>query len=196
MCYKHGMELEKKSLARREWKWITKSELATAPVDCPLFSGVAGLLHICAVSKPLQVPFPGGVRTIGDTGYRWLQIAPRNAYWWLTVIVDAEDRLFESYFDITRGNDFSDPLSPTFLDMKLDVTIAPGGTPRILDEEELLEALEAGYISAQEYNLALQTAREIIDWYTAHTQEYYAFLATLYKTLSGGRKLLWSLSTP
>lgn len=183
------MELEKKSLSRREWKWIEKSELVTEPVDCPLFSGVAGLLHILSVSKPLQVPFPGGLRTIGDTGYRWLQLAPRNANWWLTVIVDDGDRLFESYFDITRGNDFTDPLSPTFYDMKLDVTIAPGGTPRVLDEEELQEALEAGCISPEEYQLALGTAQGIIDWYHAHEQEYYAFLATVYQKLSGGRAL-------
>lgn len=183
------MELEKKSLSRREWTWITKSELVTEPVDCPLFSGVAGLLRICSVSKPLQVPFPSGMRTIGDVGYSWLQLAPRDAHWWLTVIVDDEDRLFESYFDITRGNDFSDPLSPTFLDMKLDVTIAPGGTPRILDEEELREALRAGCISPEEYALAEDTAKKIIDWYTTHQQAYYAFLATLYKRLSGGREL-------
>lgn len=183
------MELEKKSLSRREWKWIEKSELTVEPVDCPLFSGVVGLLHILSVSKPLQVPFPGGPRTIGDVGYRWLQLAPRNANWWLTVIVDDEDRLFESYFDITRGNDFTDPLSPTFYDMKLDVTIAPGGTPRVLDKEELQEALEAGCISPEEYQLALGTAQGIIDWYHAHEQEYYAFLATVYQKLSGGRAL-------
>lgn len=183
------MELEKKSLSRREWKWIEKSELVTKLVDCPLFSGVAGLLHICSVSKPLQVPFSGGLRTIGDAGYRWLQLAPRDAHWWLTVIVDDTDKLFESYFDITRENDFSNPLSPTFLDMKLDVTIAPGGSPRVLDAEELQEALEAGCISPEEYALGLDTAKKIIDWYTAHQQEYYAFLAALYKKLSGGREL-------
>lgn len=183
------MELQKKSLSRREWKWIEKSELTAEPVNCPLFSGVVGLLHILSVSKPLQVPFPGGLRTIGDAGYRWLQLAPRKANWWLTVIVDEKDRLFESYFDITRGNDFSDPLCPTFYDMKLDVTISPGGNPRILDEEELKEALAVGCISSEEYVLAEDAAKKIIDWYGTHEQEYYAFLAAMYQKLSGGRTL-------
>lgn len=183
------MELEKKSLSRREWKWIERSKLTVEQVSCPLFSGVAGLLRILSVSEPLQVPCPGGLCTIGDAGYGWLQIAPRDAHWWLTVIVDSQDRLFESYFDITRENDFSSPLAPTFYDMKLDVTVAPGGTPRILDEEELEEALEAGGISPREYKLALETAKEIIDRYGAHEQAYYAFLTALYKRLSGGREL-------
>lgn len=183
------MKLERKSLSRREWKWIEKAELAAEPVENAVFSGTAGLLYIQAVSAPLVVPCPAGKMVIADAGYRWLQLAPENAHWWLTVLIDREDRLLESYFDITRENDFSDPLAPAFYDMKLDVVVAPRGAPRILDEEELLEALTEGLISPEEYTLAQDTAGHIITWYKEHREAYYTYLANLYGRLSQGRKL-------
>lgn len=189
MWYKLGMKLERKSLSRREWKWIEKAALAVEPVENEVFCGVAGLLHIQAVSTPLAVPCPGGNMVIGDAGYRWLQLAPRDAHWWLTVLIDWKDRLLESYFDITRANDFSDPLSPAFYDMKLDVAIPPRGAPRVLDGDELLEALQTGLISPSEYELALSTAQGIITWYKGHQEAYYAYLSTLYAHLSQGRQL-------
>lgn len=183
------MKLEKKTLGRGEWSWMRDTQLTVEAVEGDGFSGVAGLLYIGSVTKPLAVPSPKGPLTIADGGYRWLQLAPKGEHWWLTVLVDDEDKLLESYFDITRGNDFTDPLAPFFGDMKLDVTAAPWGQPRILDREELEEALEAGIISREEYLLALETAQRIVSGYKEREEAYFSFLCALYRRLSHGREL-------
>lgn len=183
------MELERKTLGRGEWSWMEKTRLKAETVEESGFCGVAGLLYIEAVTRPLVVPTPTGGMTIANAGYRWLQFAPRGQHWWLTVLVDREDRLLESYFDITRENDFTEPRNPCFHDMKLDVTIAPGGQPRVLDEEELAEALKLWVIAPEEYALALDTARKIIRWYASHADVYYETLTRLYARLTEGRLL-------
>lgn len=183
------MRLEKKTLGRREWSWMQDTHLTVEAVEGDGFFGVAGLLYIGSVTKPLAVPSPKGSLTIADGGYRWLQLAPKGEHWWLTVLIDREDRLLESYFDITRENDFTDPLAPFFWDMKLDVTAAPWGQPRILDREELEETLEAGIISREEHVLALETAQKIVSGYKEREKEYFRFLCALYRRLSHGREL-------
>lgn len=183
------MELERKTLGRGEWNRMEKTRLRVEAVEESGFCGAVGLLYIEAVTRPLVVSTPTGVMCIADAGYRWLQFAPRGQHWWLTVLVDREDRLLESYFDITRENEFTEPQNPCFYDMKLDVTIAPGGQPRVLDEEELAEALKLGVIAPEEYALALDTARRIICWYGQHADEYYETLTRLYARLTEGRVL-------
>lgn len=92
------------------------------------------------VESSLSVDSPIGKVTIADNNYKNLIFAPKGKNWWLTVMFDDQDNLIESYFDITKINDFSNPENPYFIDMKLDVCIPNGYEPTIMDEEELLSA--------------------------------------------------------
>lgn len=64
------MKLEKKTLGRKEWSWMQDTQLAVEAVEGDGFSGVAGLLYIGSVTKPLAVPSPKGSLTIANGGYR------------------------------------------------------------------------------------------------------------------------------
>ena len=48
------------------------------------------------------------------------------------------------------------------------MVVLSDGTPRVLDREELDEALAGGIITRDEYDLALQTANQVVDFYTTH----------------------------
>lgn len=171
------MELKKKTLRRDEWRRVTEKTVSIMSVETALFSGYACLLDIHAVEAPLWVREGafGAVR-IADRGFRWLQLAPEGKHWWLTVMFDERDEWVQSYFDITQYNALSDPDNAYFLDMFLDVCIPADGAPLVLDRDELDAARDEGVITPEEHVLALQTAQEIVAWYTNNRETYRKFI--------------------
>lgn len=171
------MELKRKTLRREEWKRITRKTVTVRPVRTPHFSGLGSLITIHELTGQLWVPdSPFGPVLIADRGYRWLQFAPEGEHWWLTVMFDEQGSLVQSYFDITRRNELSDPDGAYFQDMFLDVAVPAVGEPVVLDRDELDAALADGSITRGEHALALETADKILKWYAENREAYLRFL--------------------
>ncbi|MDE5546764.1 MAG: hypothetical protein K2I88_04810 [Anaeroplasmataceae bacterium] len=90
------MELIHKSLRRDEWERFIKKNIKTVLVDEKGFCGTVGLLTIEEIEKPLVITYPNYQVTIADKNYKWLQFAPKNENWWLTVLYDNEDHFIEA----------------------------------------------------------------------------------------------------
>ncbi len=176
------MDLVIKSLNRVEMSRIIKKTIKTMEVSKNEFNGFISLLTFDEISSPLFVMNPTGKICIADTNYKWLQFAPKNANWWLTVMYNEKNQLIESYFDITKENVFDD--NPYFIDMKLDVIIQKNSNPIIVDQEELNVALAQNIITKNEYNLAFKVANQIIDYYIKNKDLYYKTLNKYFKLLT------------
>lgn len=146
-----------KTLSRSDWSRILVREQTYIPVECEGFKGYAALLVMKSVTAPLSVPVLGQNLIIADEGFSWIQIAPAGEHWWLTVMFDAEGRIVQYYFDVSRQNHI-DGENSWFEDLYLDVVLLPDGRIALLDEDELDEAFEEGIIAADEHELAFQTA--------------------------------------
>ncbi len=170
------MKLGIKSLQRSEMERITKKEVNILKVDNEIFKGTVCLLKIIDINAPLIVPSPIGKVRILDKNYRWLQFAPKNENWWLTVMYDDDENIIESYFDITKENNFVNEDDPFFIDMKLDVAIPKRTEASLLDEDELFKALEEKLITQEEYDLAYKTANDIVKKYSENKDKYYEFI--------------------
>ncbi|MCM1131249.1 MAG: DUF402 domain-containing protein [Roseburia sp.] len=177
------MELVHKSLRRDELKRFVKKSIKSLRVDEKGFCGTIGLLIIEEIEKPLIVTYSNYKVVVADKNYRWLQFAPKNENWWLTVLFDDKDNLIESYFDIAKINSFADEDNPTFLDMFLDVTLSKDREPVILDEDELKMALNQNLITNHEYEFAFFVAKNIIKGYNKNKAKYYAFVDRYYEKL-------------
>ena len=136
------------------------------------------------VTSPLEVDSPIGKVIIADNNYKNLIIAPKNKNWWLTVMYDDKNNLIESYFDISKLNNFHNEENPFFIDMKLDVCIPNGHEPSIMDDEDLKEVLSAGMITEDDYKMAYEVAYKIIDFYNKHKMEYTVFVNKMVNDLS------------
>ena len=169
-----------RDLRRNDWKRITKKEVIVEDEKNEFFEGKVCYLDMQLVESPLSVDSPTGKVTIADNNYKNLIFAPKGENWWLTVMFDDQDNLIESYFDITRTNDFSNPENPYFVDMKLDVCISNGYEPTIMDEEELKEVYEHGLITKEDFENAYNIANKIIRTYNSHKEDYYEFIYNLY----------------
>jgi predicted RNA-binding protein associated with RNAse of E/G family len=94
---------------------------------------------------------------IAEPGYSWVTLWETGKPYIITKFLNAEGELVGVYCDVSRpvervGDAF------TFDDMYLDVWMVPGQEPVILDEDELQEAVQAGYITHAEAKQAMKTA--------------------------------------
>lgn len=180
--------IETKFITRPEWTRIVQRSFGWKNVDRGDFSGVAAKLWLEKVRAPLSVSSCGGRKlTIADDGYAWLQLAPRNAHWWLTAMYDQTGTLVQCYFDITRQNHV-DGRASCFEDLMLDVIFTPEESPVLLDEDELREALSLGHITREEAAMAQQEARSLMEGLRLRGQALFAFCDDMASQLEQQRK--------
>lgn len=173
-----------KDLKRNWWKRLIKKETEVHEEKNDYFDGYVCYLKINEVKEPLIVNSPMGHITIADKNYKNIMIAPKNKNWWLTVMFDDKDNIIESYFDITKVNNFNNTENPYFVDMKLDICIVDGYEPILLDEDELEEVYNKGLITKEDYDNAYKVANEIIKMYNLHKDAYYEYIYNLYRSFN------------
>ncbi len=159
------------------------------PVSDERFVGQASLIFMEEVKAPLVKVYEDIPLTIVDRGYFWLQLAPKDKKYWLTVMMDAAGDTISYYFDITENNVLCDDGDSYFYDLYLDVVLLPNGNLYLLDEDELLEALREGIISQAQFDNAYNTARMLLEHLPSHAQELQAYCHHLFAKLK--EKLLY-----
>ena len=129
-----------------------------------LFRGVeteAQLMRIGRADRPFCVPCGDGSLVIADSGYAWLQLAPRAGHWWMTAMYAPNGTPVQYYFDVTAGNVLADGKDAWFEDWYLDLVLHTDGTVETLDADELRAALDAGAISQPQYQTAVRTGQAL-----------------------------------
>lgn len=122
------MGLGIKTLSRSDWPRIKKRKYARISVSDDCFSGQTSLIHMEEITAPLIKVYDGIPLTIVDRGYSWLQLAPRDKKYWLTVMLDASGNIVSYYFDITCDNVLNVDGDSYFYDLYLDVVLFPTET--------------------------------------------------------------------
>ena len=85
-----------RDMRRTEWQRITKRRyISREETDIFGSAGRISLISIDEVTGPLTVHYPSRDVLIADAGYSWFQAAVPGAYWWLTAMFDAYDRLIQ-----------------------------------------------------------------------------------------------------
>lgn len=158
-------------MRRSDWQRIIQRAYRARPMTLLDHPCMVSLLGIQRVTEPLTVHSLGFPVTIAAPGYSWLQVAQEGRPVWLTAMYDTSGRLLQMYFDITAGNRFDGTDNPRFRDMYLDVVMLPDTSLRILDEDELDEALQSGDITAEEHACACRNCKELCAWLREHGQE-------------------------
>lgn len=173
-----------KTLARLEWARILEREQSFMPLKFEKLNGYAGLLSMKHVTAPLAVPVLNEQLIIADDGFSWLQIAPENENWWLTVMFDRGGEIIQYYFDLSLKNEI-DGENSWFTDLYLDVVLLPDGRVALLDEDELDAALGEGTITALEYALAVRTAKMLMQSVGLNQHSLRAFCERIRNELLG-----------
>lgn len=159
-------------------------------IDEDSFQGYIGFLSLDKVREPLWVTY-GATQLIADDGYEWLQYFPFNGGNVLTATYDHRGNLVQCYFDIVKKVGISTENIPYCDDLYLDIAALPNGEIYILDEDELLEALELKEITKEEYDFAKTEAENLIQSIKHGTNDlinstdkYYNFIKTTINLLN------------
>jgi len=177
------MQIKTKYFDRRGWKRIQVRHDAFCEWKTENLSGMAGLIRMDSVTAPLDKTVDGTPVRIVDNGYCWMQIAPENEHWWLTVMFNEREKIIQYYFDVTLEN-IIDGQDSCFRDLFLDVAAIPERKIELLDRDELEEALAEGIITPEEYGLAVKTAERLMYELPQHWTELQEFCMKTYRTLT------------
>ena len=135
-----------------------------------------------SVTASLDKTAAGTQVRLVDTGYSWMQIAPKNEHWWLTVMFDDQGGIVQYYFDITLENILCGRDS-YFRDLFLDIAALPEQAMELLDRDELDAALAEDTITKDEYGLALETAEWLMGELPQYWKELHEFCMKIYYIL-------------
>ena len=98
-----------------------------------------------------------------DDGYMLIEITPKNSNYNVRVFFDRERNILQRYIDICKGTGFDDAEnSPYYDDLFLDIIIGRTGEVRVLDEDELEEALASGAITKDEFDFAVKLKDKLL----------------------------------
>lgn len=159
--------IQVKHLDRREWFTDAERQFSCLYLRDSVFRGGIGCLTFTDMHRPMTVDTAEGRLCIADRGIDWLELAPEGGHFVLTAMF-REGELFQQYIDMTLQNVVTEDGSAVFQDLILDVVIMGDGSPRVIDRDELEDALRRGWITQEEYALALKTAEDVIGFYRAH----------------------------
>jgi len=119
-------------------------------VDEKNLKGYAALIKIEEISAPLII----GGTCLYDNGYSQINFLPDGEFWYLSAIYNENGNVIEWYFDITEKNALDEEGNPYCEDLFLDVALMPDGEIKVLDEEEIKDALDNGSITPQQFAMA------------------------------------------
>lgn len=145
---------------KRRYANQVDGEYTQKRIDEDHFKGYVCNIKIKNVSKPLIVNNGISEICIKDNNYEWFEVYPDNENYAITIMFDDNKNLIEWYFDIAKEVGIENGI-PYEDDLYLDMIIMPNGQKLVLDEEELLGALNRGEITQTDVDLAYQTLRDL-----------------------------------
>ena len=147
---------------KRRYANKVKGEYSQKRIDEEFFKGYVAFVKIKDVQNPLIVNDGEKDVCIKDNDYKWIEVYPDNEHYAVTIMFDNNDNLIEWYFDIAKEIGIENNI-PYEDDLYVDIVITPNGRKEILDEEELMDALNKNEITQNDVELVYETVKLIED---------------------------------
>ena len=153
--------MKRSRLSYDEWKCIKSKKLKGKQVNSDFFKGYIGLIEIEEVSEKQIWNFNGEDIIVCDNGLKWLSILPRNDFYCITAMMNADNEILLWYIDMIVAQGIDADGVPYFDDLYLDLVVYPDGTIIVDDMDELETALETKDITQAQFNLAISTSNDL-----------------------------------
>ncbi|MEF2967291.1 DUF402 domain-containing protein [Paenibacillus sp. M1] len=167
---------------RANWRRVTQRQFKSKYVDSESFKGYVTSYTIHALKDPLWKTYGGHTFRVADKGYVWLQYYPKGAHYVVTAMFDEQGSIVEWYIDVCKTQGVTDQGVPWFDDLYLDIVVLKNGEVFLLDEDELDEALAKGLITVRDYDMATETANQILQAIREQKFPYFAMSLEHYRS--------------
>ncbi|AWB44888.1 DUF402 domain-containing protein [Paenibacillus sp. CAA11] len=158
---------------RANWRRVTQRQFASRYVKSASFTGYITLYTIQTLREPLWKTYGRHTFRIADKGYSWLQYYPAGEHFIVTAMFDDKHEIVEWYIDVCKNQGVTDQGVPWFDDLYLDIVVLKNGEVFLLDQDELDDALARRLITPRDYELASQTARDVLRAIDSHSFPYF-----------------------
>jgi len=153
--------MKKKYIDGSNWKWIKNYSSKLIHIDDG-FCGFLSFITIASVHEKVMVDYGDSELCLFNDSYKCLIFLPDNQHWCVSAIYNEFNEIVEWYFDMTKENSIDEQGNPFFIDLYLDIAVSSDYNIRILDEDELKDALVAGDISKCDFDMAYKTCDDLI----------------------------------
>lgn len=164
-----------------------KNEYYQKRIDKDYFKGYIGLVKLKNIEEPWIIEDEDYTGCILDENYEWLEIYPDNEKYAITVMYDDKKNIIEWYFDMIKRSGIINGI-PYIDDLYLDLVIRANGNQRVLDEDELEEALENKDITKEDFDMAHNTMKKIQEKYGNNLDELLKLTNKLYNEIAKDNK--------
>lgn len=155
--------MKRKFADYQNWDRVEKKDYINKYFNNDEFKGNISLLTAVKVKEKLVVDMNGKDVVVIDDNFRWLEIYPdNNKNVALTAIISSQNEILQWYFDIAKNTDFTENGVPYIDDLYLDVVMYPSGKIKMIDQDELQEALDSGDITKSDFDLAYRVADKLV----------------------------------
>ncbi|MFJ8527191.1 DUF402 domain-containing protein [Bacillus sp. NPDC094106] len=141
------------------WKRLIEKRYEVKTIE----QGMLGILHMKKVKEPSYKQYNNQKLCIVNDGYTWVQYFINGKNFAITAMLNEEQKLVQYYIDVAKEFEIDERGMPYFDDLYLDVVLLPNGDVYLLDEDELEEAYIDGDISKEEYNVAWDTVKWLLE---------------------------------
>ena len=162
--------MEIKYLSRKKWSRILERKYYHEYIEDTYFQGEIALIHLLKVKESRSSNLGGKEIIWIDNDYYWLELAPINQNYWVTVMFNEQGKIQQYYFDITDKNIIDEKNDSYFYDLYLDVVVSDKHI-YVLDEEELEYAYMQNRITKEQYDKAIRTKNQLVNHLMNHYED-------------------------
>lgn len=144
------------------------------------FSGYICRTKLDNIERPIIVNNGIYNLCIVNNDYTWIELFPDNYNYVLTIMFDNNNNLIQWYFDISYKVSLENNI-PYGDDLYLDMIITKEEKELILDEDELLKALDKGEITRKDVDNAYQILHYLENKYVSNIDKLKLFTEELFK---------------
>lgn len=153
--------MKRSKLSYDEWKCIETKKLKGKYVNTDFVKGYVGILEIEKVTEKQIWRFNDEDIIVCDNGIKWLSILPQNDFYCITAMLNENNDILLWYIDMIAEQGIDVDSIPYFDDLYLDLVIYANGIIKEDDMDELEEALLRKDITEEQFNLAINTSKEL-----------------------------------
>ena len=114
------------------------------------------------------------------SGYKWVEFFSDNSNSVMTAIYDENNNILQWYFDIVSSIVIKNNI-PYFEDLYLDIRLFPNGEMKLVDENELKDALNTGDITKEQFDNAYHEAKRLMNILTKKMDKLVNFTNKYFK---------------
>lgn len=154
--------MKRKQFGTWGWSSILSSSYQQKDFHNDDFQGTIGYVSIDKTTEYTSWVVNGEEIQVGQAGMKWLQIWRQDADYVITAMFSQEGEVNLFYVDMV-DHVWKDEESGvlTYEDLFLDLLIESNGKMHVEDRIELEEAFQAGRVSKEQYEKALQTCHRL-----------------------------------